>query len=300
MEELLGRLFDWIFRRIGRRVVVKRVVSPHDKDLDAAFELYSRRLPENERDSFENIIRWLEECSRVGKQEDAMFRDYLVVAKTAGKVCGIFYGTYYLRTRLLLVGYLVRDNRSKRGALIVPAILKYMTRLFRAELKECKGVAFEIEHYAHADTPNRAKHCRRREDHFRGLLRRHGLVVKPLAFDYRQPRLSLWDSDSKEEPQILLYGRIRPPAVGNTLPKSEVAAILDTIYNDWYGDCYADNPERDREYRAYLRRLYEETIAALPEEVPTDRKERSPPPSQIIAAGHWTSRKRVQRSQHQA
>jgi hypothetical protein len=162
------------------------------------------------------------------------------------------------------------------------------------------GVVFEIEHFAYADSPKRAKRCRIREDHFRSLLRKRGLIVKSLVFEYRQPRLSLWDSDCKEEPQILLYGRTRPPTVGSTVPKREVATIVDTIYNDWYGDCYEDDPDRNNEYRAYLRHLYNETVAALPDEVPTDKKEKCAGPSQGIAASHSTGRNRLRRSQRQA
>lgn len=281
METVLHFL-RWLFGKMNKRIVVRRVSKPQDRSLYAAFSLYERRLPENERDSFDNIVRWLRECQERDKRKDAKFRDYLLLASAEGRICGIFYGTYYARTRLLLVGYLVSDNRSRAGKDVVPALLRYIKRLLQGELRDCVGIVFEVEHFAYADSPKKCRRCRAREEYFRGCLRGEGLVVKSLSFDYCQPRLSLWDSESKEEPQVLMYGRTQPPPLANTLPKSEVAAILDTIYNDWYGDCYEDAPERSKAYRAYLRHLYEEKVAALPDEVPTDVRQGRPRPSRII------------------
>lgn len=268
--DLCVRLLEWAFGSFRNRVSIKRVVKvkPLDKDLNAAFELYKRRLPPNERDSSENIVRWLEECENAGPDESSKLQDYLLIAKAAGQVCGLLYAQYYPHTRLLVISYLVIDNSSPQQSSVVPAFLKYFMRLLRTEAKGCVGLAFELEHPAHSSKPRR---CLGREELFRRHFRCNEIFIKRLAIDYRQPRLSLWDDDIRpyhEEAQLLMYGRIQPPPLGDLVSKVEVAAVIDTMYNYWYGDCYEDNPNRDQEYRTYLRELCQKTVASLPEEVP--------------------------------
>ncbi|HKZ82845.1 MAG TPA: hypothetical protein VJ793_04220 [Anaerolineae bacterium] len=265
IAELLSTALQWLVARRSQQVVVTRVVGPLGEDLVGALDLYERRLPENERDSIDNIVRWQAEFEAGVKDNRTKFDDYLLIAKCGGQVCGLLYAQYYHRTRLLLVSYLISDDRIPQKHRIVPAIRKKLATILKTELAACAGIVFELEH---PDFSKRPRRCRGRQRLFTALALEMGMVVKRLGIDYKQPRLSLWDPSYSEEPQVLMYARRRAPALDDSIPKGEVVHILDTLYNSWYGDCYEDNTERDSEYRAYLRSLFQNTVSQMPDRVP--------------------------------
>jgi hypothetical protein len=80
--------------------------------------------------------------------------------------------------------------------------------------------------------------------------------------------MSLWNPALREEPHHLMYARTRPPGLADAAPRSEIANLLDAVYNDWYGDRFATDAGRDGEYRAYLAGLCESALAQLPDPVP--------------------------------
>ena len=263
--DIATRAFGWALKSFRRRVVVKRMVPPYGPNfVDTAFHFYTRRVSDNQRDSFENIVRWQQEYAR--RKEKAIE----MVGLSAGRrnlgasLRPPLRGNTSVHTRLLFVAHAVSDDKAKQPCRVVPAFVKHFSRLLRAELRECVGLVFELEHPDFSDKP---KKCWHREDYFRSVLRDQGFDVKRLAIDYRQPRLSLRECHYKEEPRLLIYGRVRPPPVGTTLSKEEVARVLDAVYNDWYGDSYEDDATRDTEYRAYLRQMYNDAITALPNQV---------------------------------
>ncbi len=287
---MTARVLGWAFKSISSRVIVRKMVISHGRERESALQLFRNRFPDNQRDNFENIVRWQQECERECQGNGERWLDYLLVAKTAGKVCGIFYGQYGRISRLLFVSYIASDKRLAHPGDVMDAFGKYLKRLFRRELKKCTGLIFELElpddghgkrrgqerqlqrgdRRSGYKTHSQERHWRSgREELFRSVLRHQGIIIKRIGIKYRQPRLSLWDSKAKEEPQLLMYGRTQPPPVGSSLPKNEVVKIVNALYNEWYGDSYEDDAIRDVEYRAYLQGLYREMVAPLPNEVPT-------------------------------
>ena len=258
-----GSVSVWLYRRWTRRTVVKRITDPTDRDLDRAFVLYEQLLPNpNVRDSSEEILRWLQEMREEQRQRAgcAEFIDYLIIVKNESAVRSFFYADFHPASGLLFVDYLVSCEPEA-----TQAICRYLKRELGRTLRECRGIVFESE----APAPGQREDWRARFRLFQRLGEPLGIVLKRLDFPCRQPRLSLWDDSYTEQPQFLFYARTRPPPLGDTVPKDEVAHILDVFYNDWYGSSYTDEPEHDAQYRAYVRRLYESTVAVLPEDVPT-------------------------------
>ncbi|HVP38293.1 MAG TPA: hypothetical protein VMS93_03830 [Candidatus Saccharimonadales bacterium] len=265
VAELLARVTGRTAPRKAAPVAVQRVTGSSPRDFLGAYRLYRRRIPARQRESFENILRWRSEFEAARPDRRARFEDYLLLAKAGSKVAGLLYGQYYPRTRLLLISYLVTDDRCPERQQVLPAILDALVRLGEGELRECAGLVFEVEH---PDTSSRPMRCRAREGLFRALARERGMELRRLDIPYQQPRLSLWDPALREEPHHLMYARTRPPGLSDAAPRSEIATLLDAVYNDWYGDRYAAKPRRDAEYREYLADLCRALVARLPDPVP--------------------------------
>lgn len=70
----------------GPRLVVRRILSPGDEDLPAAYDLYCTEITnESERDSFAEIQRWLAEAEEARRIGDAKLDEYLLIAKLGDK-----------------------------------------------------------------------------------------------------------------------------------------------------------------------------------------------------------------------
>jgi hypothetical protein len=257
----------WAYTRWSHRLRVRRITDPNDRDLERAFELYRRRIPAyGVRDSTDDIIRWLREIREEHARGDFTLIQYLLVAMKGRCVDGFFYADYYPRTGLLLVAYLAANDETVDGReRATRAIGRFLKRALRRSLRDCRGIVFELEQ----PTPDTRDDWLARFRTFQRLARPFGITIKRLAVPYVQPRLSIWDDAYDELPQYLFYARTRPPPLGDTVPKQEVEKVLDTLYNVWYASSYEDEPERDTEYRAYLRRVFTRISSSLPAEVST-------------------------------
>ncbi len=272
-------------RFVCRLVWTRRITDGEDNDLDGAISLYRDRFRGNIElcDTGEDIRRWLDEIREAEAAGIAEWQALLVVAKRIGGVCGFFSAELHLPTGLLFVSYLAVDQKD--------ALKQVPKRIARRVLKECRrghgnlsGIVFELE--AGGDPDESAARYRL----FRRVARDVGVHIKRIVMDYDQPRLSLWDSRYTETPLYLLYGRAAGRQLGETLDKSEVVSLLDALLNTWYASSFEDEPEHDREYRAYVRAHFDRTIAQLREEVRLTEKilprraATTPPPSRLPTA----------------
>jgi len=66
---------------------------------------------------------------------------------------------------------------------------------------------------------------------------------------------------------VLFYGRAQGRDLGKTIGKAEVMTVLDGLLNQWYASSFEDEPDRDAQFRAYLRAHYEKTIAGLSNDI---------------------------------
>ena len=253
------------------RLHVRRVLRPDDDDLNAAHQVYEREIDNaHERDSYADIQRWLaeaEEARRIAtKKEPLVLDEYLLVGKLGHKVCAFFYGQYYCKQRMFLVGYLAKDTEapeSRREPSL--EIAKDIVRRLKRDHPRCAGVVFELALEPEKDP--RIRTLKERRFAVDGITAAR-VVFKRLDIAYQQPKLSLWDSSLTEQRQHLVYGRMSGPPLASHIEKEEAARILDVVYNCWYGDYYMDDPSRDAEYRKYVGKLYEDTVASLPAQVP--------------------------------
>ncbi|MFN0279195.1 MAG: transcriptional regulator [Pyrinomonadaceae bacterium] len=246
-------------------ISVRRVTEPNDPELLDAYNIYEKCIPRNEQDEFTDIQRWLDENKAAKQQGNPKLDEYLLVCKAGSKVCGFFYGQYYPSHRLFLIAYLVIDREDEDAKLIAAKeLLCRLVAMVRQDHPDCEGIVFEIEPDPKWDLRTRTAKERLFAVHARICA---DIVPRRLDFEYQQPRLSLWDPASLEERQHLVYGRWGHPPLSRKCAKKEVLMVLDAVYNCWYADCFEDDPERDKEYRAYVRSRFDKFKAELPDEV---------------------------------
>lgn len=266
---LIPLIYNKIKSRTRTLIKVKRIQSTDDPDLLQALELYSRNIPNNERDNPENIVRWLQEIQIETMAGKCKLKDYFLITKVREKVCGLLYAQYYPHSRLMFISYMVvdRDIPEARWCAASNALLRYLSHELHKTLKNCEGIVFELEYPKKEKKREQILTCRARIRHFCALARMQNIVVKKIKIDYRQPKLSLWENRYSEEKQALMYGRTRPPHIATTIPRDEVVKVLSFFYNDIYGDHFEDDPIRNTKFRHYLKKLYETMIRDLPDDI---------------------------------
>ena len=260
-----SKFIRWIQRKEKNPYAfkVKHIKDIGGADLSAALDLYEGRFLEYDSaqmDSKEDIIRWLSEANNKKQQE--RLREDFFIATRKGRVVGGLYTQYYKKSRYLFISYLF----VKKGGdgPIGLHLAKYLKNFVKKELKECKGVLFEsISESTGNKLTKKDGHIR----HFRFIARQIGFKARQVVINYLQPKLSLWDGDSKERNLALLYVSLDDFQSSEFLPRSEVENILNFIYEDLYGDCFAYDESKDTEYRAYLKILSQRVMSVLPDQI---------------------------------
>lgn len=255
-------LIAWSYGKYRGRTVTRRITAPDDTDLDDALELYEGQFGDTAvRDTGHDMRRWLTEEQDASQDsgEPPSIVDVIIIAKKAGRVCGFCSAQFFPRNGTLFFSYLVADESG-----VTEKIAAHFRRIFRRELRTCTAIAFELQR----PNPGSGEAWESRFRRFQRLAKPLGITIRRLGFQYRQPRLSLWDAQAVERDQLLFYGRLGTP-VGGLLRRDELIPLLDTLYNDWYGQSYEDDPRHNAQYRAYVRTLFDTSVVGLPEWVPT-------------------------------
>jgi hypothetical protein len=102
---LVDDAVDRAQRTLLNPVVVKLVRDADDPDLDAALDLYKKRIPDDQRFEAADIVRWIREDGDNRKANQAGPSDWFIVAKLRRRVCGFILFHYYPSARLALFAY---------------------------------------------------------------------------------------------------------------------------------------------------------------------------------------------------
>ena len=250
--------------RRSRRFEIKRVTDPSDPDVAIALELYEDRIPPEERDSSEDIVRWLEEVRRETREGKCQLTDFFLVAKVEDELVGFAYVQYYPRFSLGYFCYLVVKDKvpESKGSLLSLALLETANRLLRKADKACSGIVVEV------DEPRTLKGKRKnradaRIKLFRRLSRQLHFHLKSVSVPYFQPRLS-FEPDAEEYPLRLMYAVYNPKREPSRLTKQEVVQILTFLSDAIYGDQFEHRVDWDQQYRAYLNSWRERLASQVP------------------------------------
>jgi hypothetical protein len=259
-------------RRWLNPIVTRLIHDTDDPDLDAALELYGKRIPDDQRFEATDIISWLREdkISRHGAERDTAPTDWFIVAKYKRRVCGFILFHYYPPVRLALFAYMVvapSPGASPNAA--SNTLCSFVSKLLstRKELSGCRGIVLEVEDPRQEIGKHKQDECLARMRRFCTLAEMRGFSLRALDFDYKQPKLSTEAPSDSERRMLLLSGRIRDNQVSAEGQRSEALELLSFVYTRVYPEGYSTDALENREYRNYCLALLNRELEALPAEV---------------------------------
>jgi hypothetical protein len=272
MIPLVDNAVDSIQRKWLNPIVTRLIHDTDDPDLDAALELYGKRIPDDQRFETTDIISWLraDKKSRHGAERDTAPTDWFIVAKYKRRVCGFILFHYYPSVRLALFAYMVvvpslgasRNIASNTLCSFVSKLLKT-----RKELSGCRGIVLEVEDPRKETGKHKQDECLARMRRFCSLAEMQGFSLRALDFEYKQPKLSTDAPPDTERPMLLLSARIRDNQVSAEGQRSEASELLSFVYTRVYPEGYSTDALENGEYRDYCLALLNRELAALPAEV---------------------------------
>lgn len=226
-------------------------------------KLYYGSFSEDRGDpSTADTLKWLLKTAEFQNKynKDACL-DFMIFAKCEGSICGFLKICYYYKMdTYVYVSYLLKDSGAKNAYLIVPEMAKIFKKMLKTQLKGCIGLL--------ADTGKTEKGLIRLFERLaRNLLNNSDLWnLDDCKLDYElpctEPNPEFASVTSK--PTALLYVRTNESSKFKSKKRpdyGEIKDILNYVYNKLYADSYPEDEQKDREYRNYLRAIYERVLA---------------------------------------
>jgi len=251
----------------GNQVSVERVTDATAPEVFCALNLFTRRIPDQERFQPEDILRWLQE----GQEQHlrAGSRDYFLIARTQSRVCGFTLIHCYPQHQLAFIAYLVAEKEIAlaRGT-IAARLFERAAHLLETDepLRACQGLLLEVEDPRYALT--KKERCRQtaRVELFCTLAQSRGYSLRALGIDYRQPHLHVPEADDRgrEIPMLLMYAS---KTINSHLPRIRVEQFLTFVYRELYPEGFSSVAQENVSYQAYLDEFCAEQIARLPDQV---------------------------------
>jgi hypothetical protein len=263
---------NWLnsIERIWLNPVVTHLVrDPEDPDLSGALELYTKRIPEDQRCAEDDMVRWIREDAEKRRLGNPALTDWFIVAKFRHRVCGFLLFHYSSAANLALIAYMVVGKTPGVQVNAVSAALGARVRKLlqsQKEFKECKGFIVEVE------DPRKERDSRKRIEalarirRFCTLAETQGFTLRALDFDYKQPRLSL-EAPGIEYPLLLLSARVRRNLSASETARDEAIEALTFVYTLVYSDGYSPEPEENQAYARYCAELTRREISSLPDRI---------------------------------
>ncbi len=185
-------LCDRAGRFLLNPVVVRLIRNADDPDLDAALQLYEKKIPEEERFQPSDIVRWIRDDLNTRRNQRDLPTDWFLVAKYRRRVCGFILFHYFPRRHMAFVAYMVVLNTPGVPLNAVSSTLCGMvSRLLktRKELQSCTTLLLEVDDPRTASTVKKQEECLARVRRFSTLAEMQGLSMRILDIAYKQPKL---------------------------------------------------------------------------------------------------------------
>lgn len=253
----------------GDHVTVERVTDPTTPRVLAALNLFTRRIPEEERFQPEDIVRWLEADQEQQRAGGDGPRDYFLIARTQSRVCGFTLVHYYPAHRLAFIAYLASEKEIaiSRGT-IAAQLMQRVAHLLETDdhLRACRGFLLEVEDPRRAADEKTRRRQLARVELFCTLAQSRGYALRALGIDYHQPLLHVPEvgDRGRELPMLLMYASKN---VDPFLPRASVEELLGFIYRELYPEGFSSVAQENDQYRAYLEEFFAEQVARLPDRV---------------------------------
>lgn len=268
---VLPKILDRIHARrreaAQRTVSVDRVKDPAAPDLFRALMLCERRIPEDERDEPEDIVRWLAEVRDETRRGVCKLKDFFLVARAGSDLAGFAYVQFYPTRSVAFFSYLVVDESvpEARYCHVSTALLRRVRELLTRH-RQCRAILFEVDEpeILHGLEARRAK---ARIRHFKALSRMAGCPAKSVRIPYLQPKLAIGKSMDSEKRMRLMYAALNPTKEPDRLHKRDVAELVDFLSCCVYGDYFEHRADFDHSFRDYLRAWKARQLERIPEVV---------------------------------
>lgn len=254
-------------RKLRSRIVnVKWVQDPKDPDVAVALRLFERRIPYQERDSPDDIVRWLYEVQDETKRGVCELKDFFLIARIGEDVAGFAYLQFYPAYSLAFFSYLVVEDRiPAKECHVSTKLLQEINKLLFNRNLNCEGVVVEVDEpeilKGHQKTKAEARIKR-----FQTLSRQLNFPLKNVLIPYFQPRLSV-DDKLQQHPMRLMFAIPNPSSEPRRITKHETMEILRFLSEAIYGDHFAHRADFDQRYRSYLKSWYNSFASKIPEVV---------------------------------
>jgi hypothetical protein len=255
---------------LASEIQVERITDPNSDDLDAALELYGERIPESEQFEPPDIVRWIRQDLEQIERGVLRPRDFFLVAKVGGQVCGFVLFHYYPAAKLAFIAYLVaaKDQRSanvtREG--ISKRLLHQVRTFMEGPLKDCEGILLEVDRPSAAETNPEMVERLSRIRLFCRLAQAQGFSLRAFDIDYLQPPLSL-EKPNASVPMMLMYVNPQHRHAASSMKATAVRKILKFIYTDLYPEGYSDNESENSEYKKCLRKFCTARAKGLPKKI---------------------------------
>jgi|GEM_PF-2613508 len=261
-------IYDYIKQNTSVRVKVIKKSS--DKDIEGFVDLYNKLINEDIRIDPAEIISWIDEDRALRKVKTHNYLHYLLVGKLSGEVVSFLKVMYCTDSKYLFIAYYGIDTENEKARrLAAPAMIKGLSKLIMAEMKDCKGIVLEVQ----APSPkidfqeNNERKARIRL--FKETAKRLNYRMYEVGIDYLQPQMDINSEDEfEEEKMILLYAPVNDTVPYNKkISKDKVLEILNFIYLQIYRPTFRHDPEKDFAYQVYLNSLLRDYEANLPQSI---------------------------------
>lgn len=269
---LTSAITYFLYKFYKNRIHIKRIINPKDKDLDQTIGLYEALIVEEYRSSVSviDIVRWLEEYQSARDDPNHALQEYWLVGKLGNQVVSFMYFQYYLDSKFMFISYYGVDKQAQmENNIISKAMLENLRkRISSKELKDCRGILFEIAAPDPKEEKKLNRHKRARKQLFMSYARQLGFTAYELDIDYIAPKNSL-ESDAllEEEFLSLMYIPLKQLPRQKAMLKTEALEILHFIYLQLYGDMFMSDEAKDEKYKAYVSSIMELYEATLPDEI---------------------------------
>lgn len=253
----------------AEEITVERIFENGNADFIGIVDLYTEHFEDDGTNySPEELLQFL--TNPVFPDRHLPDIENIVLAgKHADGVVGFLICHYYPTRRMAMVSYFATDREKKFSSLVARQLLGRLKDLLSTDSRPCDVLFFD----AQSPDPNLSEQENRkrraRPALFKLAARDLGLKAYKFQFDYICPKISL-DSDTKEEPLILLCISLPGFSLPTPVPKEPLKEYLRFIYEDCYGDLYPVSDPRFAEYHEYLSELTERVGSALPDFIPAD------------------------------
>lgn len=239
-------------RFVRDRIVVKRILSAEQAEVDGLLELYVRLFP-NDGTNYQpsEVLGFMHPRP---DDRGIEVENIVLTAKFHGEVVGFVFCHYYPAERKAIISYLAIDRECREARMTAASsILARLLKILSDNRHPGEFLFFDLQGIDPDDPNVNSEERRLRRDRpvrFRRRAKEFGRKAVEFAFDYRCPKVTM-EPESREYPFTLMCVPLQNE-LSNPIPKARALEFLGFIYKTCYGDVY---PEGHPDREAHLRHL---------------------------------------------